>query len=62
MTDPTPAPEQSEPPYPQEPTMEPTTTSDGGGDVATKPVESLTTRPVANVDEPSISTPRSCST
>ncbi len=31
--------------------MEPTTTSDGGGDVATKPVESLTTRPVANVDE-----------
>jgi phosphate transport system ATP-binding protein len=31
--------------------MEPTTTSNGGGDVATKPVESMTTRPVANVDE-----------
>ncbi len=31
--------------------MEPTTTSDGGGDVATKPVESLTTRPVAKVDD-----------
>jgi phosphate transport system ATP-binding protein len=31
--------------------MEPTTTSDDGGDVATKPVASMTTRPVANVDE-----------
>ena len=31
--------------------MEPTTTRDGAGDVATKPVESLTSRPIANVDE-----------
>jgi phosphate transport system ATP-binding protein len=44
-------PNQSEPPNPQESNMELTAASDDGGDVATKPEESLTTRPVAHVDE-----------